>query len=99
MEVSPSVLTKLAELCERYHVARLAMFGSQNDGSAREDSDLDLLITFKPGHAPGFLRLAEMAEQFSALFGGLTVDLRTSADLSPILREEVESAARVLYAA
>ena len=40
----------LAALCRRHHIRRLSLFGSVLTGSARQDSDLDLLV--KHG-APG----------------------------------------------
>jgi len=39
---------------------RLSLFGSQLKGTARPDSDIDLLVEFEPGHSPGYLALATM---------------------------------------
>jgi uncharacterized protein len=39
----------LAELCRRYRVARLEVFGSFARGDAGPDSDLDILVTFEEG--------------------------------------------------
>ena len=36
--------TTLARFCERHHICRLALFGSQLKGTARPDSDIDLLV-------------------------------------------------------
>jgi len=44
----------LAELCRRYHVARLEVFGSAAEGEADADArDIDLLVEFEPGHDLG----------------------------------------------
>ena len=43
---------RLADLCRRYHVAKLELFGSRAKGTARPDSDVDLLVTFA-GRTPG----------------------------------------------
>ena len=40
-------------LCLKYHVARLALFGSAFRGESRDGSDLDLLGSFEPGKTPG----------------------------------------------
>jgi predicted nucleotidyltransferase len=49
----------LAALCRRHHVRRLALFGSVLRGGARPDSDVDVLVEFEPGRAPG-LRFIEV---------------------------------------
>ena len=35
---------RLADLCRRYDVGMLELFGSRANGSARPDSDVDLLV-------------------------------------------------------
>jgi uncharacterized protein len=68
----------LADLCRRFHVRRLEVFGSAArvvDFDARR-SDADLLVEFEPGAEPnftGFLDLKDALEQ--AL--GRPVDLVT----------------------
>ena len=91
--------TALAELCRRSHIARLCLFGSTLNGTARPDSDVDLLVEFEPGHKPGLLGLAEIEIALSALLGGRHADLRTAQDLSPYFRDEVVAQAAVQYAA
>ncbi len=89
----------LAQLCRRHHVSRLALFGSRLKGTNRPDSDVDLLVEFKPGHAPGLLALAGIEAELSLLIGGRPVDLRTPQDLSRHFRDEVMRNANVQYAA
>lgn len=84
-------------LCRRYHVARLALFGSVSRGQAREDSDLDLLVSFQPGHTPGLAFFALQEELHDVL--GRPVDLNTPEDLSPHFRNQVVHDARVVYEA
>ena len=90
--------TTLARFCERHHMRRLALFGSQLKGTARPDSDIDLLVEFEPGWVPGLLALASMALELSGLLGGQRVDLRTAEDLSRSFRDEVVRTAEVQYA-
>lgn len=89
---------KLAEFCRRRHIARLAVFGSTVRGTPRADSDVDVLVTFKPGKTPGFFTIFEMEDELSELFGGRKVDLRTPEDLSRHFRDEVQRYAEVRYA-
>ena len=44
--------TALARFCEKRHVRRLSLFGSQLKGTARPGSDVDLLVEFDPEHVP-----------------------------------------------
>ena len=88
----------LARFCERHHMRRLALFGSQLKGTARPDSDIDLLVEFEPGRVPGLLALASMEQELSELLGGRRVDLRTAEDLSRYFRDEVLRTAEVQYA-
>ena len=89
----------LARLCRRHHIRRLSLFGSMLLGEDRPDSDLDLLVEFEPGEAPGLLGLAGIEAELSVLLGGRRVDLRTAQDLSRHFRSEVIRAAEVQYAA
>jgi predicted nucleotidyltransferase len=89
----------LAALCRRHHIRRLALFCSRLNGTARSDSDVDLLVEFEPGETPGLLRLSEIEMELSSLLAGRRVDLRTARDLSRHFREEVIRTALVQYAA
>lgn len=89
----------LAVLCRSHAIRRLSLFGSVLKGTARPDSDVDLLVEFVPGSEPGLLGLAEIETQLSALLAGRRVDLRTPADLSRHFRNEVMSTATAQYAA
>lgn len=89
----------LAALCRRHHIRRLALFGSVLKGTARVDSDIDLLVEFEPGAEPGLIGLAGIEAELSALLGGRRVDLRTPQDLSRYFRDDVVRNAQVQYAA
>ncbi|RMD68254.1 MAG: nucleotidyltransferase [Gammaproteobacteria bacterium] len=90
----------LEELVRKYHVRRLAVFGSAARGELRPDSDIDLLIEFEPGKAPSLGRMVTLKEEFSALFGGRKVDLVTPAVLeNPYRRRTIERDLELLYAA
>lgn len=92
--VSPQAL---AELCQRYGVRRLLLFGSFARGEADEESDVDLLVEFFPGRTPG-LGFARLQEELTRIFGR-RVDLHTLGSLSPYLREEVLREARPIHEA
>ncbi len=89
----------LARFCEAHHIRRLSLFGSQLKGTARPDSDVDLLVEFDPDHVPGLLGIATMELTLSEMLGGRRVDLRTAQDLSRHFRDEVVRTAEVQYVA
>lgn len=84
--------------CRRYHVRELALFGSALRKDFGDRSDIDLLVEFDPEAQVGFLTLARMQRELTALLGR-KVDLVPKAGLKPIIRQEVLESAEVLYAA
>ncbi len=86
----------LAELCRRYHVRELALFGSVLRDDFREDSDIDILVEFEPGARIGFIALQDFQEDLAKLFGR-PVDVVTKKGLNRFLREPVLDSARVVY--
>jgi predicted nucleotidyltransferase len=96
---------RLEEICRRYHVAKLELFGSRAKGTARPDSDADLLVTFEPRRTPslfssqGYMALMDDLERIL----GCRVDLITRAsienDANEYFRGSALSQTEVLYAA
>jgi hypothetical protein len=89
---------KVAELCRRYGVAELALFGSVLRDDFRADSDVDVLVSFGPEAHPSLLELVELREDLKDLFGR-EVDLVERAGLrNPFRRRAILSTAEVVYA-
>ena len=88
--------SKLAAFCHRHHMKSLALFGSVLRDGFKPDSDIDVLVEFESGKTPGFLELADMESELSALFENRKVDLRTPQDLSHHFRDRVVREAEVL---
>ena len=74
---------RLAEVCERYGVDRLDVFGSFTRGDAEAGSDIDVMVTFGPD-APAGMEFVSLHEELEAVFGR-PVDLltRDSVEHSP----------------
>lgn len=87
----------LGELCRRHRIRWLSLFGSTLKGTARPDSDVDLLVEFERDAKPGLLDLARIESELSNMLGGRRVDLRTREDLSRYFRGEVIREAAVQY--
>lgn len=86
---------ELGAVCRKYHIRKLAIFGSALRGDFRSESDLDLLVEFEPGTKIG-LDFITLQDELSALFGR-AVDLNTAGFLSPHFRQKVLNTAQVIY--
>lgn len=83
--------------CRKHGLRKLSLFGSVLREDFRPDSDVDVLVEFHPGVRAGYLTMAAMERELSALLGR-RVDLRTPAELSRYFRDDVLQAAEVRYA-
>lgn len=90
--------SKLADLCRRYKVRELSMFGSAARGEMRPDSDIDLLVEFQPNAEVGLLDHAGLMLDLAELLGR-KVDLVSKKALKPLIRDAVLADARLVYAA
>jgi len=92
-------LPAIAELCRRFGVRRLDLFGSAATGHFDDQrSDLDFLVEFEE-MAPGTYAKAcySLRDNLEQLFGR-PIDLLTEAALvNPYLRRQIESERRTLY--
>ena len=88
----------VAGVCLDHGVRRLSLFGSRLHGTARHDSDVDLLVEFDAAPSVGILDVVTAEEAFEHLLGR-RVDLRTVGDLSPYFRDTVARDAVEIYPA
>lgn len=85
----------IAKLCRRYHIRRLALFGSVLREDFRPESDVDMLVEFEPNQTPG-LEFFTIEDELGQLLGR-RVDLNTPASLSQYFRDEVLAEAETIY--
>ena len=88
---------RLREVCERYGVARLDVFGSLALGTAGPDSDIDLLYTLAPGARLGWA-IEDLNDELARVLGR-PVDLVSRRALNPRIRDHVLAEAQPFYAA
>lgn len=79
-------------------IKSVAVFGSYVLGTARDTSDVDVLIDFDPRATIGLFEFVEIQEQFSQALG-MHVDLLTPQALSKYFRDEVLAQAEPVYGA
>lgn len=89
-------LDGLADFSSRHQVAELALFGSCLREDFGPESDIDILVTFKPEAKVSLFDLVDMAEELSLLFGR-HVDLVPKAGLKSRIRRSVLESSRVIY--
>jgi predicted nucleotidyltransferase len=88
----------LAEVCRRYGVNELSLFGSAARGEMRPESDIDIMVEFKPGARIGLVKFESLVEELE-LLARRRVDLVTKGGLKVWIRPHVLEDARVIYAA
>ncbi len=93
----------LKALCHRWGIAELAAFGSVLSNDFGPESDVDLLVTWKPGQRPPrIFELFALRDELAALLGR-PVDLLERAlvenDENPYRRSGIISSAMTFYAA
>ena len=78
----------LPELAERYGVAELGLFGSRVRGDHRADSDLDVLVTFRPDARLSLFDIVELECLLSDRLG-VKVDLVEKPELKPYIGRRI----------
>ena len=90
---------EIAALCRKHSVLSLALFGSAARGELKPESDVDLLIQFKPDARVGVFELQDIRSEFETIFGR-PVDLAGAAILrNPYRRQAIMRDLRPIYAA
>ena len=75
------------ELRETYRVKHLKIFGSYVRNNQKEDSDLDLMVSFE--EAPTLLEFIDLKEYLESIIG-IKVDLVTEDGISPYIKPYIE---------
>jgi predicted nucleotidyltransferase len=88
----------LAAICRKYGVKKMSLLGSAARKELRPESDVDLLVQFKPKQGPSLWGQVRMQEALSPLFGGRQVNIAGPGILeNPYRRATIERDLKVLY--
>jgi hypothetical protein len=90
---------KLTDLCRRWQISELSVFGSVARGSSRDDSDIDLLVSFRPDAPWSTLDLVDLREELATLFGRSVDLVEERAIRNPYRKATILRDKSVLYAA
>ena len=91
-------MDRIADVCRRYGVKELAIFGSAVRGELRPDSDIDILVEFQSSARIGLFGFASLSDELTSLLGR-RIDLVTKQGLKPHVRPNVLREAQLVYAA
>ena len=95
-DISATLREVISRSPVRSHVRRVSLFGSHLHGTAKSDSDIDLLIEFSEPIT--MFELVRMERDMSKEFGK-HVDLSTPKSLSRYFRQQVVREAEPLFEA
>ena len=90
----------VAQICRRYRVARLELFGSACTADFdAQSSDVDFLVEFLPGTdlGPWLSRLFDLQRALSRFFGRAVDPVMASALRDPWFRREAEKTRTTIY--
>lgn len=87
---------ELIEVLRKNQVNFAAVFGSRAKGTARPDSDYDILVEFSSDAHVGYFKLFRIEEEVKQVLGP-KVDFVTLGGLHHLMRDEVFSTMKVLY--
>lgn len=91
---------QLQQLCKKFNVKELYLFGSAVSGDLTEDSDLDFIVKFdRQGYEGAFDQFIDFKQELEQIYGR-SVDLYHQKKFrNSIFQQEVERSKELLYAA
>lgn len=100
-QVLPAVPRRgLAAICRKYGVKKMSLFGSAARGELRPESDVDLLVEFKPASRTTLFDLVHLQDELSPLLGNRPVHVAGPEILrNPYRRKTILPDLKTLYEA
>jgi predicted nucleotidyltransferase len=90
-------LPQISEICRRYGVRELSLFGSGLGPNFSPASDIDLLVEFQPDAEMDLIRFSQLRYELQDILGR-KVDLVPKKGLKPLIRDRVLQQAELVYA-
>lgn len=91
---------EIAQLCQRWSITEMALFGSVLSDQFNADSDIDILIRFAPNARQGLLTLSKIKHELETRIGReVDIALKESVENSEnwIRRHEILKTTQVIY--
>jgi hypothetical protein len=90
---------RVDEFCRQWKVSELAFFGSVLREDFREDSDIDVLISFDPDAAWSLFDLVTMKDQLEDIFSREVDLVEKDGLINPFRRRSILEELEIIYAA
>jgi len=90
---------RIAEFCRRWGVQELALFGSVLREDFGPESDVDVLISFRPEARKGAFDLVDMADELTAMFEREVEVVDRAGLRNPFRRHAILTTCEVIHAA
>lgn len=90
---------RLSELCRKWKVTELSLFGSILRDDFGPDSDVDVLVVFEPEAPWSLWDLMDMKEELEVVFGRKVDMIEKEALRNPWRKRRILSSYEVVYAA
>ncbi len=100
--ISPKVEVSeeaIATCCQRWKITEFALFGSILRDDFRQDSDVDVLVSFAPDSKWSLWDIIAMKEELETLFGREVDFVQKEGLRNPFRRYEILSTKQVIYTA
>jgi predicted nucleotidyltransferase len=96
-ELPEEISQQIDELCRRYQITELSLFGSRVRGDFKTASDFDFLVEFAPDAYVSLITLGNIQNELESILE-TDVDLVPKNGLKPLIRNQVLSEAEIIYA-
>jgi len=96
----PIDLEQIRNFCTRWQITSFALFGSVLRDDFRQDSDIDVLVTFDPDAHITLFKLPRAARELGEIFGSkvdLVDRIWIEQSHNPLRREDILSTAQEIY--
>jgi predicted nucleotidyltransferase len=92
-------IEQIKAFCAKWGVEEFSLFGSVLRDTFGPDSDVDVMLKFKPGHGFTFDNTPEIQDELEAIFGRPVDVIEKGRIRNPFRRHAIMSSYRVVYAA
>ena len=95
-EIKKQILEAIENEPSKDSIKKASLFGSYLHEAQSKDSDVDILVEFKPSAQIGFFKFVQIQRNLGDSIGK-KVDLLTPASISNFFREKVLNEAETIY--
>ena len=96
-QIPIEIYQQIAELCRKYKIRELSLFGSRVRGDHTDESDFDFLVEFRPDAYVSLISLGNIQTELENILDS-EVDIVPKEGLKPVIRSQVLAEAQIVYA-